>query len=75
MHQIKTLKMATLFAAALAVPAGAQDQATLVGQLAAKKKAAFLDHADWALQMADAKVRAKTRGQLIFAYFTRSYAP
>ena len=35
----------------------------------------WLKNANWTLSFADAKTRAAKEGKLIFAYFTRSYAP
>ena len=36
---------------------------------------AWLKNANWTLSFVDAKNRAAKEGKLIFAYFTRSYAP
>ncbi len=69
------LVLAPVLLAVVSTPAAAQNQDQLAEQLAAKKSAAFVRKADWALDMASARSRAKERGQLIFTYFTRSYAP
>lgn len=44
-------------------------------RLAAKLKKPFLKNAAWVLDFAEAKRRAKAEDKVIFAYFTRSYAP
>ncbi len=69
------LVLAPVLLAVVSTPAAAQNQDQLAAQLAAKKSAAFVRKADWALDMASARSCAKERGQLIFTYFTRSYAP
>jgi len=54
--------------------------ATAYGQsmeerLAAKLKKPFLKNAAWVHDFAEAKRKAKAENKVIFAYFTRSYAP
>ncbi len=61
--------------ALLAIAAPAQDQKTLRARLEAKQKAEFFAVADWTTDFATAKQRARDGKKLIFAYFTRSYAP
>ncbi len=36
---------------------------------------AWLGKANWVMSYAEAKAKAKQSGKMIFAYFTRSYAP
>lgn len=36
---------------------------------------AWLQKANWVMSYAEAKAKAKQSGKMIFAYFTRSYAP
>jgi hypothetical protein len=40
-----------------------------------KLSAAWIKNADWMVGFAAAKAKSKASGKLIFAYFTRSYAP
>lgn len=35
----------------------------------------WVSHGNWVLDFEEAKARAKAENKLIFAYFTRSYAP
>lgn len=44
-------------------------------KLEAKLKKPFASNAAWVLDFDDAKKRAKEHGKVIFAYFSRSYAP
>jgi hypothetical protein len=48
---------------------------SLEDRLAAKLKKPFLKNAAWVYDFAEAKRKAKDRDTVIFAYFTRSYAP
>jgi len=57
---------------ALAGSAAAQ---SMEERLEAKLKKPFLKNAAWVLDFAEAKRQAKAQNRLIFAYFTRSYAP
>ncbi len=52
-----------------------RDQETLRALLEKKQQAEFFEVADWATDLAMAKQRAEQSRKLIFAYFTRSYAP
>jgi hypothetical protein len=44
-------------------------------RLEAKLKKPFLKNAAWVHDFAEAKKKAKAENRVIFAYFTRSYAP
>jgi hypothetical protein len=57
---------------ALAATAGAQ---SLEERLEEKLKKPFAGNAAWVPDFADAKKQAGEKGKLIFAYFSRSYAP
>ncbi|MFQ5506037.1 MAG: hypothetical protein ACE5F1_14750 [Planctomycetota bacterium] len=60
----------------LATQASAQgSQEDLAARRDKKLKSAFLQKADWITDYDKARARAKQSGKLIFAYFTRSYAP
>ena len=76
-HPIRCLALAPiLLAPVLLVPsAAAQSQARLIELRDGKLLLPFLEQADWARRFDDAKTRATRSGKLIFAYFTRSYAP
>lgn len=41
----------------------------------AKISESWVTHGNWVLDFEEAKARAKAENKLIFAYFTRSYAP
>ncbi|MCA8954602.1 MAG: hypothetical protein KDC87_00930 [Planctomycetes bacterium] len=65
---------------AVAVPALAQretsaEQRELRARRDKKLAEPFLKNAEWVTDLARAKARAKLQGRVIFAYFTRSYAP
>ena len=47
----------------------------LKAKLSKKLASAWIQNADWRTSFAEAKSKAKESGQLIFGYFTRSYAP
>jgi Thioredoxin-like len=62
--------------AALATPAFAQeDVKQLVASRDKKLASPFLRTAGWTTSFDEARASAKASGKLIFAYFTRSYAP
>jgi len=48
---------------------------TLEEKLEAKLKKPFASNAAWVLDFAEAKKLAAENGKVIFAYFSRSYAP
>lgn len=60
------------FLCLLAAAASAQ---SFEEKLAEKLKKPFASNAAWILDFEDAKKQAKEKGKLIFAYFSRSYAP
>ena len=53
----------------------AQDVAELAERRDAKLAEAWVSQADWETDFATARERAKKEGKMIFAYFSRSYAP
>ena len=57
---------------ALSSSASAQD---LEAKLAAKMAKPFVTNAAWVLDYDEALAKSKESGKVIFAYFTRSYAP
>lgn len=62
----------------LLTPAAAQakgDQQALAAKRDKKLAATFLKRAAWHKDFAAARAAAAEKGQLILAYFTRSYAP
>ena len=62
----------------LAMPAFAQDDAQTAKYQAKfdkKMQKPFLSNVTWETDFAKARAKAKADGKLIFAYFTRSYAP
>lgn len=66
------LVRAGLVLALLSVPTFAQDfEANLENKMAKE----FVKNAAWETDYDKARERAATDGKLIFAYFTRSYAP
>ncbi len=52
-----------------------QDQATYRKRLQKTLAKDFIKKGGWILDFDEARARAKKEGKLIFAYFTRSYAP
>ena len=65
-----------LSALCLASVATAQDRGADPKQLYAKKlEAEFLTKVPWSTDLGAARKTAKERGQVMLAYFTRSYAP
>lgn len=53
----------------------APDQAELKQRFEAKMAEAWIENANWETDYDKARAAAKESGKLIFAYFTRSYAP
>ena len=49
--------------------------AELKSRLEKELSAAWIKNADWVMDFDAAKAKSKASGKLIFAYFTRSYAP
>ena len=67
---------ATSLVLLLATAASAQDEDTdLKEKLAEKLQKPFASNAAWVLRFEDAKKLAGEKGKVIFAYFSRSYAP
>ncbi|MEM7200046.1 MAG: hypothetical protein AAF628_07260 [Planctomycetota bacterium] len=73
----RTLGLAALLTSALASIAPAQDdeQQTLIEKRDQKLAAAWLQNAAWITDYDKARAEAESSGKIIFAYFTRSYAP
>jgi hypothetical protein len=69
---MRTLLLLPLALLALATIASAQDMESRLEEKLAKD---FVKNADWVTDFDAAKAKAKESGKLIFAYFTRSYAP
>lgn len=65
---------ATMLLLGLAASAQEED-AELKEKLAEKLKQPFASNAAWVLRFEDAKKLAGEQGKVIFAYFSRSYAP
>ncbi len=65
---------ATLLALLLAMATTSSAQ-SLQERLDAKLKEPFVSNAAWVLDYAEARKVAKEEKKVIFAYFTRSYAP
>ncbi len=65
--------MRALFLLSLAAVAAAEDP--LEAKLQEKLGKPFAKNAAWVLSFADAKKQAAEKGKVIFAYFSRSYAP
>jgi len=76
MSQSPTLIAGALLAAlATAAPAAAQDAAAMQAKYEKKLQAEFIEHGGWIIDFDEAKEKAKAEDKLIFAYFSRSYAP
>ena len=74
MKQIAVYGAGMLFAFALTAWAqGSQEE--FKKKLEKKLDAPFLKNAGWEMDYDKARRKAKKDGKLIFAYFTRSYAP
>ena len=69
---MRTLLRLPLALLALATIVSAQDMESRLEEKLAKD---FVKNADWVMDFGAAKAKAKESGKLIFAYFTRSYAP
>lgn len=65
--------MRALFLLSLAAVAAAED--SFESRLEEKLGKPFAKNAAWVLSFADAKKEAAGNGKVIFAYFSRSYAP
>jgi len=70
---IRCLLFLLVGSAGLVAQEGSQEK--LVGLREKKLGAAFLQKAPWQTDFDKAKAVAKKRGQLLFVYFTRSFAP
>lgn len=66
------MRNAVLSLCVLAAAARAQ---SFEEKLEEKLKKPFASNAEWALSFAEAKKLAGEKGKVIFAYFSRSYAP
>ena len=62
-------------AALLLLLAAAARGDALEDNLAEKLKKPFATNVSWVLRLEDAKTLASEKGRVIFAYFSRSYAP
>lgn len=58
----------------LAAPIQAQDD-DMQAKFEAKISEEWVSNGNWVLDFDEAKARAKAENKIIFAYFTRSYAP
>lgn len=65
--------MRTVFLLSMLAAAARAD--TLEDNLAEKLKKPFATNVSWVLRLEDAKKLASEKGKVIFAYFSRSYAP
>lgn len=72
---LNTIHSIGLLATTLLPLASAQDPGTLAELLEKKLASPWLKRADWFLDYDKALAAAKRDRKLIFAYFTRSYAP
>ncbi|HBF23269.1 MAG TPA: hypothetical protein DDW23_05565 [Planctomycetes bacterium] len=59
----------------LASTAPAQDADDLIAKYEAEISEKWVSHGGWTLDLDEALARAKKENKLVFAYFTRSYAP
>jgi len=74
------MRINTLFTPLLALgilcgSAAAQDQADMQARYEKKLHKDFISHGGWITDYDVARERAKEEGKVIFAYFSRSYAP
>ena len=67
--------LVSIACAAFAAAPAAQDAAELERRYQHKLEARFLERVEWVTDLELAKQRAQAEDRLIFAYFTRSYAP
>ena len=68
--------MMLLVLASIACAQGVDDEvAPEVTKYRKKLKSNFIKNADWVLDYDAAKKQAKESGKVLFAYFSRSYAP
>lgn len=72
MRTVRTPVTALALLLAMAASSSAQSNEE---KLEAKLKEPFVANAPWVLDYADAMNKAKAEQKIIFAYFTRSYAP
>ncbi|MCH2100664.1 MAG: hypothetical protein MK209_01885 [Planctomycetes bacterium] len=68
------LLAAAVAGALLAAPLTAQEK-DYQALYESKVSESWVTHGNWVLDFEEAKARAKAENKLIFAYFTRSYAP
>ena len=60
---------------AIASTAPAQNADDLIAKYEAEIGEEWVSHGGWILDLDEALARAKKENKLVFAYFTRSYAP
>lgn len=72
---MKVAAAAGLLASLASIANGQPSQEDLVARKNAKLAEAWIENAPWQLDYDVAREEAKKNGKLIFAYFTRSYAP
>lgn len=75
MHALTRKLLHLTLGLALVAPAAAQDQEQMQKNLEKKLAKSFVENGSWVLDYDEAKKIAKEEGKIIFAYFTRSYAP
>ncbi|MGB0953586.1 MAG: hypothetical protein ACPG31_10190 [Planctomycetota bacterium] len=75
MHALTRKVLPAILGLALVAPAAAQDQEQMQQNLEKKLAKSFVENGGWVLDYDEAKKIAKEEGKIIFAYFTRSYAP
>lgn len=68
-------RIGTLTALLGSLPLAAQSSEALERMLEQKLESRFLEKAEWVTDWDEARSRAAQEGKVIFAYFTRSYAP
>ncbi|HEX9794310.1 MAG TPA: hypothetical protein VGC54_10040 [Planctomycetota bacterium] len=78
-HQSSAVRLAGALVAGalLTAPAAAQgpSQAELQAKYEAKLAHEWIEEGGWETDFDQAKARAKAEGKVLFAYFSRSYAP
>ena len=72
---MRFLGMAIPLLLAVALHAEDEKDAELKAKLDEKLKKPFVSNAAWVLGFGEAKELAAEKGKVIFAYFSRSYAP
>ena len=67
--------VATALAVTLGAPAQSSDLEALIEKRDAKLAGEWRSQAQWVVDFDQAREQSKKSGEIIFAYFTRSYAP